>query len=417
MDLGQVPLVELGPVQYQNVRSPSGYMNCTANQHQLPVDESRSEHVQAGQTQLYYNTVYQGQMQPSNVYSNQGQMMMQNPNAGSVSYPPQIYYTPVQMQWQQPQPQLIRNTVRDNVRMMPYARQNTRTRHDPVSVSTKNRFEILESDETAGAEDNMSDIGDTVNCAVAEGIISDEDFPKLGQNPSTSAVFKRRRTENIPPLPSPTVTEQVSSRVRAVGEMDIPEKELNSECVIFTPVEEDQTFPNDMILLRILKGVVPKEDLEFVCNKERKKLSVHMKKSETKDKLLATTKLGKIDVMCQERKRHSRGVIRGIDKEYSVEDIKAEIVSEAKTMVPVEKVEQMKKDAVQTALDAVTAALVIKPDLINITNLTVDQSVLKICTALEFITGVKPDATKIAAGIARSNSIGSNSQGVTTSEN
>ena len=88
----------------------------------------------------------------------------------------------------------------------------------------------------------------------------------------------------------------------------------------------------------------------------------------------------------------------------------------SQTMVPVEKVEQMKKDAVQTALDAVTAALVIKPDLINITNLTVDQSVLKICTALEFITGVKPDATKIAAGIARSNSIGSNYQGVTTSE-
>ncbi|KAK2725240.1 hypothetical protein QYM36_001625 [Artemia franciscana] len=175
MDSGLVPLVDLGPVQYPNVRSPSGYMNCTANQHQLPVDESRSEHVQAGQTQLYYNTVYQGQMQPSNVYSNQGQMMMQNPNAGSVNYPPQIYYTPVQMQWQQPQPQLIRNTVRDNVRMMPYARQNTRTKHDPVSVSTKNRFEILESDETAGAEDNMSDIGDTVNCAVAEGIISDED--------------------------------------------------------------------------------------------------------------------------------------------------------------------------------------------------------------------------------------------------
>ncbi|KAK2702868.1 hypothetical protein QYM36_018539 [Artemia franciscana] len=261
MDSGLVPLVDLGPVQYQNVRSPSGYMNCTANQHQLPVDESRSEHVQAGQTQLYYNTV-----------------------------------------------------------------------------------------------------------------------------------------------------------VRAVGEMDIPEKELNSECVIFTPVEEDQTFPNDMILLRILKGVVTKEDLEFVCNKERKKLSVHMKKSETKGKLLATTKLGKIDVMCQERKRHSRGVIKGIDKEYSVEDIKAEIVSEAKTMVPVEKAEQMKKDAVQTALEAVTAALVIKPDLINITNLTVDQSVLKICTALEFIMGVKPDATKIAAGIARSNSIGSNSQGVTTSE-
>ncbi|KAK2708874.1 hypothetical protein QYM36_014488, partial [Artemia franciscana] len=178
----------------------------------------------------------------------------------------------------------------------------------------------------------MSDIGDTVNCAVAEGIISDEDFPKLGQNPSTTAVFKRRRTENIPSLPSPTVTEQVSSRVRAVGEMDIPEKELNSECVIFTPVEEDQTFPNDMILLRILKGVVPKDDLEFVCNKERKKLSVYMKKSETKDKLLETTKLGKIDVMFQERKRHSRGVIRGIDKEYSVEDIKAEIVSEAKVL-------------------------------------------------------------------------------------
>ena len=102
MDSGQVPLVDLGPVQYQNVRSPSGYMNCKANQHQLPVDKSRSEHVQDGQTQLYYNTVYQGQMQPSNVYSNQGQMMMQNPNAGSVNYPPQIYYTPVQMQWQQP---------------------------------------------------------------------------------------------------------------------------------------------------------------------------------------------------------------------------------------------------------------------------------------------------------------------------
>ncbi|KAK2706843.1 hypothetical protein QYM36_014771 [Artemia franciscana] len=291
------------------------------------------------------------------------------------------------MQWQQPQPQLIRNTVRDNVRMMPYARQNTRTRHDLVSVSTKNRFEILER------EDNMSDIGDTVNCAVAEGIISDEDFPKLGQNPSTSAVFKRRRTENIPPLPSPTVTEQVSSRVRTVGEMDIPEKELNSECVIFTPVEEDQIFPNNMILLRILKGVVPTEDLEFVCNKERKKLSVHMKKSETKDKLLATAKLGKIDVIT------AHAYITTITARSS------------QTMVPVEKVEQMKKDAVQTALEAVTAALVIKPDLINITNLTVDQSVLKICTALEFITGVKPDATKIAAGIARSNSIGSNSQG------
>ena len=55
-----------------------------------------------------------------------------------------------------------------------------------------------------------------------------------------------------------------------------------------------------------------------------------MKKSETKDKPLATTNLAKIDVMCQERKRHSRGVIRGIEKEYSVEDIKAEIVSEAK---------------------------------------------------------------------------------------
>ncbi|KAK2718723.1 hypothetical protein QYM36_005901 [Artemia franciscana] len=371
MESGQVPLVDLGPVQYQNVRSPSGYMNCTANQHQLPVNESRSEHVEAGQTQLYYNTVYQGQMQPSNVYSNQGQMMMQNPNAGSVNYPPQIYCTPVQMQWQQPQPQLIRNTVRDNVRMMPYTRQNTRTRHDPVSVSTKNRFEILQSDETAGAEDNMSDIGDTVNCAVAEGIISDEDFPKLGQNPSTSAVFKRRRTENIPPLPSPTVTEQVSSRVRTVGEMDIPEKELNSECVIFTPVEEDQTFPNDMILLRILKGVVPTEDLEFVCNKERRKLSVHMKKSETKGKLLATTKLGKIDVIT------AHAYITTITARSS------------QTMVPVEKVEQMKKDAVQTALEAVTAALVIKPDLINITNLTVDQSVLKICTALEFITGWK----------------------------
>ena len=50
----------------------------------------------------------------------------------------------------------------------------------------------------------------------------------------------------------------------------------------------------------------------------------------------------------------------------------------SQTMVPVEKAEQMKKDAVQTALEAVTAALVIKPNLINITNLTVDQSVLKI---------------------------------------
>ena len=87
MDSVLVPLVDLGPVQHQNVRSPSGYMNCTANQHQLPEDESRSDHVQAGQTQLYYNTVYQGQMQPSNVYSNQGQMM-QNPNTGSVNYPP-----------------------------------------------------------------------------------------------------------------------------------------------------------------------------------------------------------------------------------------------------------------------------------------------------------------------------------------
>ncbi|KAK2702121.1 hypothetical protein QYM36_019251, partial [Artemia franciscana] len=46
-------------------------------------------------------------------------------------------------------------------------------------------------------------------------------------------------------------------------------------------------------------------------------------------------------------------------------------------MVPVEKAEQMKKDAVQTALEAVTAALVIKPNLINITNLTVDQSIPK----------------------------------------
>jgi hypothetical protein len=202
-----------------------------------------------------------------------------------------------------------------------------------ATVPTSNSFEVLNSiDENYPPlpSDEAMNLG-SANPKEVEGIIN---FPNLGLSHDLGKRAKRAI--------SPTLLEEnnrvAKSRYTAPPKYQPKNKGIQildrfDNRVILSSNDETKTLPMERETTLSLKETLKPEHFEFELSKDKKRVTIFLPTKSAVAKALTINKVGETEVQAEEFKPRCQGVIRGIPKEITEEEIKSDLESEANASV------------------------------------------------------------------------------------
>jgi len=117
---------------------------------------------------------------------------------------------------------------------------------------------------------------------------------------------------------------------------------------ILSSKDETKILPMERETTLSLKEALKPEHFEFELSKDKKRVTIFLPTESAVAKALTMKKIGETEVQAEELKPRCVGVIRGIPKEITEEDIKSDLESESKaSMKSVKSVKRFNRETKQ----------------------------------------------------------------------